>query len=56
MPRQTVSVTFSVPAATRVITLQIERQPSSKFDNKIKGDLQIYETSLTPGLPLPYHD
>ncbi len=50
MPRQTVSVTFPVPAATRVITIQIERQPSNKFDNKIKGDLQIYETSLTPGL------
>jgi hypothetical protein len=54
MPRQTVSATFTVPAATRVVIIQIERHPSNKFDNKIKGDLQIYETSLTPGLPLPY--
>jgi hypothetical protein len=54
-PRQTVSLSFAVPAATRIVTVQLERLGSNKFDNKIKGDLQIYEVSLTPAIrPVPH--
>lgn len=44
--RQTVRYDFTVPSGTRVLGVQIERRGSLKFDNKIKGELIVHETSL----------
>jgi hypothetical protein len=37
-----------VPAATRLVTVQVVRQPSMKFDNKIRGTAWVDDVSLEP--------
>ncbi len=39
---------FTVPAATQAIRIEIVRNSSYKFDNKIEGTLHVYQVSLTP--------
>ncbi|HWE52091.1 MAG TPA: hypothetical protein VG273_20020 [Bryobacteraceae bacterium] len=48
LPRQTIGLSLVIPAATRIVTVQLERMGSNRFDNKIQGDLQISEVSLMP--------
>jgi hypothetical protein len=37
-----------VPAATRLLTVQVVRQASMKFDNKIRGTAWVDDVTLTP--------
>jgi hypothetical protein len=49
VPRSWISVPFTVPAATKILEVQIERHPSLRFANRIAGTLHIYQVSLVPG-------
>jgi hypothetical protein len=44
--RSWVTLDFTAPAGTEAILVQVRRQPSQRFDNKIEGTLHIYQTSL----------
>ena len=44
-----VSLGFQVPAATNLIGVQIVRDPSRKYDSKIKGDFWIDSVQVGPG-------
>ena len=44
--RSSVVLDFVVPQATRVLTVQLVRRPSLKFDCKISGTMHIYGASL----------
>ncbi len=37
---------FVVPAGSSALTIELQRRPSSRFDNKIQGTLHVYEISL----------
>jgi hypothetical protein len=50
-PRSPISVAFQVPAGTQAVVVQLERQASSRFDNKIRGTLHLYRVSLEPSYP-----
>ena len=41
-------LTFAVPKGTRLLGVQLRRRPSGKFDNKIKGMLELHAVSLVP--------
>lgn len=43
-----VTVDFQVSGRTQALQVQLERQPSQRFDNKIAGTLHIYQISLVP--------
>lgn len=45
--RRTIMLDFVVPPGSRLVTVQLERRPSEKFDNKIAGTLHLYRVSLT---------
>lgn len=44
--RSWISLDFEVSPATKAIKIELERQPSRHFDNKINGALHIYQASL----------
>jgi hypothetical protein len=44
--RSWVTLDFTAPAGTEAILVQVRRQPSQRFDNKIEGTLHRYHTSL----------
>ncbi len=46
--RSRVSVEFRVPPGTEAIEVELERNPSFKFDNKIAGTLHVYQVSVVP--------
>jgi len=46
LPRSLVKLEFEVSPATGAIEVQLERNASERFDNKISGVLHIYEISL----------
>lgn len=48
MARSEISCEFIVSAGTEALTVQLERQESERFDNKIQGTLHVYEVSLIP--------
>lgn len=50
-PRSGISVEFQVPSGTQAVIIQLERQRSSRFDNKIQGTLHLYRLSLKPSHP-----
>jgi hypothetical protein len=53
---QSVEKTFVVPRETRVLAVQVIRQPSQKFDYKIRGTIWIDDVSLVGLTPLgPEH-
>jgi hypothetical protein len=47
-PRSWVCVEFEVLSGTEALDIQLRRQPSLRFDNKITGILRSYEVSLLP--------
>jgi hypothetical protein len=47
--RSPITLDFTVPPETRALAVQLERNQSQRFDNKIQGTLHIYEVSLVPG-------
>jgi hypothetical protein len=46
--RSWITLKVSVPPGTQALQIQIERRPSQKFDNKIRGILHVYQVSLLP--------
>jgi hypothetical protein len=51
MPRSRISLDLSVPASTQALIVQLERRPSGRlYDNKIEGNLHVYDVSLRPGV------
>jgi hypothetical protein len=47
-PRQRLTLDFVAPPGAPLLTLQLERTPSQKFDNKIAGALHLYRVSIQP--------
>jgi hypothetical protein len=43
------AIAFSVPPQTRLIRIELRRESSRKFDNKIKGTLWVDSVKLYPG-------
>jgi tetratricopeptide (TPR) repeat protein len=48
VPRSSISVDVPVPPGIHALGIQIDRNPSQKFDNKIAGTLHVYQVSLEP--------
>lgn len=46
--RERTTLQFTAPPAARAIAVQLQRDRSQKFDNKIGGRLNVYELSLIP--------
>jgi hypothetical protein len=46
--RSKLQADFTVPAGTQTIQIQLERHPSERFDNKIRGTLHLYQLSIMP--------
>ncbi len=46
--RSWITVDVPVPPGIHALAIQIDRNPSQKFDNKISGTLHVYEVSLAP--------
>jgi hypothetical protein len=44
--RSRITAEISVPPSTQAVMVQLERQASERFDNKINGTLHIYQVSL----------
>ena len=41
-------ISFAIPSATRVVSVQVYRAASTKFENRIKGEVWIDDVSLVP--------
>jgi hypothetical protein len=50
--RSWISAEFTVGSETEGLEIQLRRRKSQKFDNKITGELRIYELSLVPVAPV----
>jgi hypothetical protein len=48
--RSWIHLNFQVPTGSDAMEIQIERQPSQKFDNKLAGTLHVYQVSVVPVL------
>jgi VWFA-related protein len=48
VPRSWVTMDFKVPPGTEGIAVQLERTPSVRFENEIKGMVHVYKVSLVP--------
>ena len=48
MPWTEQKITFLVPPPTRLLRIELRREPSRKFDNKIKGTLWVDSVKLQP--------
>ena len=46
--RSQITAEISVSPATQAVMVELERQASERFDNKINGTLHIYQVSLLP--------
>jgi len=44
--RAWMEVSFTVPAATSAIEVELRRKPTLRFDNRISGRLKVFETAL----------
>lgn len=45
-PRSRLSLLFEVPRGSQAMVVQLDRQPSLRFDNRIAGALHVYHVSI----------